>query len=135
MSQKQTKNEAEAPENLPLLSLIPPPEHLSEAAKTEWIGLFPAIVATQTATFADLRAVELLAETLATTRTLQDLLSRDGMTVPTGADGIKPHPCLRSVETARGQAAKLLEAFGLVPKARAGAGGVRPPRTWEPWEG
>lgn len=103
-----------------LLEAPPPPAHLSKRAAAEWRRVGPAVVAIGTLSGADLRAFELLAQTLATESEARELLDRDGMTTATADGGMKPHPALRTMETARTQARALLADFGLTPKGRQG---------------
>jgi P27 family predicted phage terminase small subunit len=95
-----------------------PPVCLSELAAREWRGLAPAAAALGTLTAADLRAFELLAVTLATEAEAREVLQREGLTVSTADGGRKGHPAIKTIETARAQAARLLEAFGLTPRGR-----------------
>jgi P27 family predicted phage terminase small subunit len=96
-----------------------PPAHLSELAATEWRRLAPAAAGLGTLTAADLRAFELLAVTLATEAEAREVLQREGWTVSTADGGSrKGHPAIKTIETARAQAARLLEAFGLTPRGR-----------------
>lgn len=96
----------------------PPPGHLSDAAQTEWTRLAPLVVELGTMSRADLRAFELLAATLATASDAEAIVKREGMTMPTGGGGVRSHPAVKVMETARAQAVRLLEQFGLTPKAR-----------------
>ena len=96
-----------------------PPASLSEGAETEWRRLAPVAQRLGTLTQADLRAFELLCETLATEKVAQLAIAAEGMATATGEGGLKPHPAVRIMETARNQAARLLDAFGLTPKGRA----------------
>jgi len=66
-------------------------------------------------TDATARSFELLVETLATERKARDLVEKAGITVSTGRGGVKPHPAVRTMETARVQAAALLRLFRLDP--------------------
>lgn len=94
------------------------PDHLSEAAKAEWDRLAPLVVSLGTMSRADLRAFELLAATLATASDAEAIVKREGMTMPTGGGGVRSHPAVKVMETARAQAARMLEQFGLTPKVR-----------------
>ena len=87
---------AEAPE---------PPAHLSPRAAAEWRLLAPAAAALGTLAGADLRAFELLAETLATEAAARAVVEAEGCAVPTAGGGAKPRPEVRVMETARMQAA------------------------------
>ena len=100
-----------------------PPRHLSERARVEWRRLGPVAVALGTLTRADLRAFELLVETLATETTAREEVTASGYSVPTGDGGQKPHPAVRIMEEARRQSRALLSDFGLTPKGR---GTVKP---------
>jgi P27 family predicted phage terminase small subunit len=101
-----------------LLTVPRPPKHLSQRAATEWKRVAPALVAIGTLTGADLRALELLAETLATEAEARAILATEGLTAQTADGGSKSHPAVRIMETARGQAVRLLADFGLTPKGR-----------------
>lgn len=97
----------------------PPPDTLSSAAaRQEWEALMPTAVALGTVCRADLRAFEMLCETLASATELQEIIRADGLLIPCANGGKKPHPAQRSLETARTQAHKLMVEFGLTPKAR-----------------
>jgi P27 family predicted phage terminase small subunit len=111
----------------PLDKAPPPPEGLSGDAKAEWRCLAPAAVALGTLTKADLRAFGLLTEMLATAEAARRTVAAAGYTVPTADGGSKPHACVRIMETARGQAHRLLGDFGLTPRGRQGVD-VVPPR-------
>ncbi len=118
-----------------ILTTTPPaPDYLSAAASLEWAKIAPAAVATGTLTDGDLRALALLCECLASESAMREVLGREGVTVATGNDGMKPHPCLRALETARTQAHKLMADFGLTPKSRVGTAGVKPAPKWAPYK-
>lgn len=96
----------------------PPPDSLSSRAAVEWERVAPLVVSLGLLTASDLRAFELLAETLATEAQLRETLDREGLTISTGTGGSKAHPALRALSDARAQAARLLDAFGLSPRGR-----------------
>jgi P27 family predicted phage terminase small subunit len=99
----------------------PPPEYLSDRAKAEWTRLALVCVEIGVLTLADLRSLELLVEGLAMEGELREALSREGLTVPSGAAGnTKTHPGLRALESTRAQCMKLMDSFGLNPRARLG---------------
>lgn len=110
-----------------------PPRTISEHVAIEWRRLAPIAQRLGTLTQADLRAFELLAETLATEKLARRQIEADGMSTATGDGGLKPHPSVRVMETARNQAARLLDAFGLTPKGRASVD--RAPEAADGWEG
>lgn len=95
-----------------------PPNTLSDGARREWLKLAKVAHHLGTLTAADLRGFELLCETLTTERTAREAVAAAGMTTKTADGGLKPHPGVRIMETARNQAARLLESFGLNPKGR-----------------
>lgn len=101
-----------------LATLPPPPKHLSGPAAGEWARLAPIVSGLGTVSAADLRAFEMLCATLATASDAEATVREEGMTMPTGGGGVRSHPAVKVMETARGQAARLLEQFGLTPKAR-----------------
>jgi P27 family predicted phage terminase small subunit len=69
-------------------------------------------------TRADLRSLQLLCETLAHESQLRELLVKEGHLV-VGAGGVKKtHPAVKMLETTRNQAHRLLNDFGLTPRAR-----------------
>lgn len=104
---------------MPRLTRTPsPPPTLSPRATVFWKRLIPLCVRLRTVRTADLPALELLAAVMATEHEARETLDREGMTVSTGAGGVKPHPCLRVAETARNQALALLDRFGLNPRSR-----------------
>ncbi|MFL9979731.1 phage terminase small subunit P27 family [Paraburkholderia graminis] len=96
----------------------PAPGYLSARAKEEWARVAPQTVALQTLARSDLRALELLAETLADEATLRETIGREGLTIPTGTGGSKAHPGLRALNDARMRSMQLLNAFGLTPLGR-----------------
>ena len=103
-----------------LLTPPKPPSHMSPRARAEWRRIAPAVVGLGTLTTADLRAFEMLAQTLATATEAMETLEASGLSVPTADGGLKPHPCVRIMETARAQAKTLLSDFGLTPRGRQG---------------
>ena len=84
----------------------------------EWLALAPVLVELGTICRGDLRAFEQLTETLATQNTLQAVIESEGVLLKTGTGSFKTNPAMRSLETARNQAARLFTEFGLTPKAR-----------------
>jgi P27 family predicted phage terminase small subunit len=94
------------------------PARLSARAAAEWRRLAPVAVKLGTLTPADSRAFELLCETLASEAEARELIAKEGMTTTTDSGGVKPHPAVRVVETARAQAARLLADFGMTPRGR-----------------
>lgn len=96
----------------------PPPPGMSSRAAAEWVRVAPLVVSLGLLSASDLRALELLAETLATEAQLRETLDREGLTIATGTGGSKAHPALRALSDARAQAARLLDAFGLSPRGR-----------------
>lgn len=96
----------------------PPPGSLSLRAVVEWKRVAPLVVSLGLLTASDLRALELLAETLATEAQLRETLDREGLTISTGTGGSTAHPALRALSDARAQAARLLDAFSLSPRGR-----------------
>ena len=96
----------------------PPPDTLSAGARKEWLALMPVSVELQTITRADLRAFEQLCEVLNTVSQLQALVKAEGHLIDAANGGKKANPAVRSLETARNQALRLLEQFGLTPKSR-----------------
>jgi P27 family predicted phage terminase small subunit len=96
----------------------PAPKRLSARAAAEWKALAPICILLRTLTTADLRALEMLCNLLAAEAECREVLARDGMTVGTGAGGLKPHPAVRMAEAAGAQAAALLQQFGLTPRSR-----------------
>ena len=109
-----------------------PPAQLGPRAAAEWRRIAPAAVGIGTLTTADCRAFELLAQMLATESEARELLAAEGLSLNTGDGGRKAHPAVRTMETARAQAARLLAEFGLSPKARQGVD-VLPPRAASPF--
>ena len=95
-----------------------PPTHLSQRAAAEWKRLTQELVANGVLTGADLRALELLAETLALEAELRGLIAAEGATIPSGEGGRKGHPALKTAPEARAQAIRLLEGFGMTPTSR-----------------
>ncbi|HDR9189141.1 TPA: phage terminase small subunit P27 family [Burkholderia cepacia] len=101
------------------LTVAPPsPDGMSSRAAAEWDRVAPLVVSLGLLSASDLRALELLAETLATEAQLRETLDREGLTIATGTGGSKAHPALRALSDARAQASRLLDAFGLSPRGR-----------------
>jgi P27 family predicted phage terminase small subunit len=98
----------------------PPPSHLSQRAQIEWVPLATATVELGVLTSADMRALELLAEVLATESELREVLKKEGLTIVGSEGGSKAHPGCKLLESTRNQAARLLCEFGLTPKGRQG---------------
>ncbi|MDX1486591.1 MAG: phage terminase small subunit P27 family [Acidiferrobacterales bacterium] len=95
-----------------------PPKHLTDRAKKEWRRLAPIAHGNGYLGKSDLRAFELLAESLATESEMRELVVNEGVTVSGGSGGLKAHPALKAMETARNQATRLLIEFGLTPRSR-----------------
>jgi len=96
------------------------PAHLSERARIEWKALAPVCCEMGTLTNADLRALELLCECLATESDLRETLKREGLTIPGAGANSKAHPATKLLESTRNQAVRLLCEFGLTPRGRLG---------------
>jgi P27 family predicted phage terminase small subunit len=79
-----------------------------------------------------MRALELLAEVLATEAELRELLKTEGTTILGAAGNSKAHPACKLLESTRNQAARLLADFGLTPKGRQGVD-VYPARSANPF--
>jgi P27 family predicted phage terminase small subunit len=73
-----------------------------------------------TLTLADSRSLALLCEMLAQETQLRLTLQREGLLVNGAGKTQKSHPAVRCLESTRAQAMKMLDAFGLNPKARLG---------------
>jgi len=93
-----------------------PPASLSPGAAGEWERIAPQAVLVGLCT-PDLRALELLCETLATATTLAVIIRREGVTI-TSNGSQKSHPALAALAGARKDAAALLGRFGLDPRGR-----------------
>lgn len=113
-------------ESLVLKVAPPPPKGLSSKAKREWVELAQRGVELKTLTNADLRALEMLAETLASEKQLRIVIEREGQTISTGGGGRKAHPALKALAEARAQSMRLLTAFGMTPAGRQPAQPVVP---------
>lgn len=96
------------------------PVRLSPLAKNEWQSLAPLLTDAGTLSGSDLRALELLCETLASASEFADIVRTEGATVPAAGGGTKGHPALQALATARSQARALLTDFGLTPRGRGG---------------
>lgn len=103
-----------------------PPQGLSDRAKQEWLELARVTTELGVLTSADLRALALLAETLATEGELREVLRREGLTILGANENSKAHPACRLMESTRNQAMRLLADFGLTPRGRLGVD-IRPP--------
>src|SRR5438132_6348292 len=104
----------------PLKTPPPPPDYLSKAARIEWLWLAQKCVDVGCIVESDLRALALLAETLASERKLRAQVERDGHTYIDTNKNIRANPASRLLESTRNQAQRLLESFGLTPRAREG---------------
>jgi P27 family predicted phage terminase small subunit len=97
-------------------NIIQPPSTLTPYALEEWQRLAPMARRLRTLKASTARSFELLVETLATERKARELVERHGITIRTGHGGsAKPYPAVRTMETARVQAAALLKLFRLDP--------------------
>jgi P27 family predicted phage terminase small subunit len=101
-----------------LIEQLEAPDSLSDGGKVEWDALMPVLVDMGVLTLADLRTLALLCETLATVTELENTVQSEGFTIPAATGGHKAHPALRSLETTRNAAHRMLGDFGLHPKAR-----------------
>ena len=110
------------------------PNTLSRGAKQEWQALASVLVELGTICRGDLRAFEQLTETLATQNALQAVIETEGVLLKTGTGSFKTNPAMRSLETARNQAARLFTEFGLTPKARNYASPVPKSSDYNPYE-
>ena len=97
-----------------------PPERLSILAIDEWKALAPLLTKAKTLSGSDLRALELLCETLASATEFAEIIRKEGATVAAAGGGTKGHPALQALATARSQARALLTDFGLTPRGRSG---------------
>lgn len=118
MTKKRTTKTTTTTAGDTIRSILPPPLTLSPGAVPEWNRLVATLAELGTATHADLRALELLSECLATESKLRTVLDHDGLTIP-GADGnAKAHPGAKLLESTRNQAHRMLSDFGLIPRGR-----------------
>jgi P27 family predicted phage terminase small subunit len=101
-----------------LIDVPKPPVGMTSAEKTAWGRFMPSIVALGTATAADIPALRLLAETLATADQAKKQLDRDGLVLMNAAGGARSHPALEALGKARAQAERLMGHFGMYPRAR-----------------
>jgi len=101
---------------------------MTSAEKTAWGRVLPSIIALGTATAADIPALRLLAETMATADQAKKQIDRDGLVLMNAAGGPRTHPAQQAMDKARTQAERLMGHFGLHPRARnavpAAAGGA-----------
>jgi P27 family predicted phage terminase small subunit len=111
----------------------PPPKSLSASGAKEWKKLAPTVVDLGTVCRGDLRALEQLCETLGTVTELQEIVREQGLLLKTGTDSFKANPAVKSLETARNQAHRLLVEFGLTPKARNYVSRAPEPEGDNPW--
>ena len=102
-----------------LIEPPPPPEHLSESAKREWISLAEITVTVGILTQCDLRSLELLSESLALERDLRAALREEGLLIEGRNGAIKAHPAMRHLELLRGNCLRMLANFGLDPRSRS----------------
>jgi P27 family predicted phage terminase small subunit len=111
----------------------PPPKSLSASGTKEWKTLARTVVDLGTVCRGDLRALEQLCETLGTATELQKIVREQGLLLKTGTDSYKANPAVKSLETARNQAHRLLVEFGLTPKARNYVSRAPEPEGDNPW--
>jgi P27 family predicted phage terminase small subunit len=102
----------------PLRPDEPPPEHLSDGARLEWPGLCRTVAELGVVKRADVRALALLCEILASERELRGILAREGTLIPGANGNQKAHPALKALEAAQNRAVVLLAHFALTPKGR-----------------
>jgi len=107
---------------------LPAPMTLSADAATEWPGIIGTLAQLGTARHADLRAIELLCEVLASERQLRDTLAREGLTIDGANDNAKAHPGAKLLESTRNQAHRLLSDFGMIPRGRVSVKPLAPPK-------
>lgn len=100
-----------------LVTIPRAPAYLSEAAVKEWRRVAPEAVRVGV-TQADLRALALLCEALATESKLREVVESEGTTIKAGSGGQKAHPALTALASARHQAHQLMADFGLLPRSR-----------------
>ncbi|MEP7301716.1 MAG: phage terminase small subunit P27 family [Caldimonas sp.] len=124
---RQDRQKAKLDPAARLVDVPPAPRHLSAAAAAEWDRLAADLVALGTLTAADLRALELLVQTLDSCQTFAAAIERDGLLIESGGGAMKAHPGLAGLGTARAQARALLRDFGLMPSARVDAAPGAPP--------
>lgn len=114
-------------EALDVLEATPrPPTYLSPGGAEEWRRVAPEAVRVGV-TRADLRALAMLCETLATESDLRAVIEREGTTIEAGSGGRKSHPALAALAQARHQAHALLSDFGLLPRGRQSLPKKAPP--------
>ena len=99
-------------------SAVKMPRDLSCGAQEEWKRLAPLAQQLGTLTPTDVPAFCLLCETMATARQCWEEVRTQGYTLPLASGSRKPNPVCKTMETARMQASRLLQRFGLTPDAR-----------------
>ena len=102
------------------------PGYLSAAASEEWRRVAPEAVRVGV-TQADMRALALLCEALATESELRAVIQQEGTTIEAGSGGRKAHPALAALAQSRHQAHQLLANFGLIPRSRVSMPAKPPP--------
>jgi P27 family predicted phage terminase small subunit len=101
------------------LSEAPPARAgLSDLARAHWDELAPLAVSMEILTPADLPLLKLACKTLATADELEAAITKEGFTIACATGGRKAHPAMKALETARNAAHRMLNDFGLSPKAR-----------------
>ena len=115
-SRKRGRPKAQRPSRCPAA-----PAHMSPAAKHEWRKLAPKAHQLGTLTDADLRAFELLCDTLVVVNDCRETLAREGFTAATGDGGMKTHPLVSVMNSANTFSVRLLSGFGLTPRGRLSA--------------
>ena len=103
-----------------LMRVPSPPAHISISAAVQWRRLAPVLTNIGVLSTADLCTLALLCETLATEEVAREIVEAEGLATATSDGGLKPHPSVRIMETARAQVAALFKEFGLTPRSRAG---------------
>lgn len=108
-----------------LLEIPAAPAGLSEPATLEWQSLAKVLIELGVLRGADLRALQMLAETLASVSNFEQIVLVEGATI-SSSGGTRGHPALTALATARSQARQLLNDFGLTPRGRESAAAPGP---------
>ena len=105
---------------------------MSKASRAEWRALAAVLVEAGTLTASDLRALELLADTLTSCAEFAAIIARDGVLITGPSGAPKAHPAVAGLGQARAQARQLLQDFGLTPAARGGVEAAPAPKSAKP---
>lgn len=107
---------------------VPPPDFLSDEAKTEWRRMFPVLRSCGLVTLGDLPALAVYCSLYGRWREAEEQLQATPNLIKTPNGHLQPNPWITIArQTAELMKAYLIE-FGLTPAARARMGAAEPPK-------